>query len=102
MEANRDDSATATSWRVLRLSTRPIGSLMIRGHSLDAESINATVSLTAVAIERARSFAAESRAAERAITLRGTGWSRSCLQDASDYDPKFNLWTVGDGHLIRH
>jgi two-component system, OmpR family, sensor histidine kinase KdpD len=62
MEANRDDSATATSWRVLRLGTRPIGSLMIRGHSLDAESINATVSLTAVAIERARSFAAESSA----------------------------------------
>jgi two-component system sensor histidine kinase KdpD len=62
METNRDDPATATSWRVLRLSTTPIGSLMIRGHSLDAESINAAVSLTAVAIERARSFAAESSA----------------------------------------
>jgi two-component system sensor histidine kinase KdpD len=61
-ETNRDDSSTATSWRVLRLSTRPIGSLMICGHSLDSESINATVSLTAVAIERARSFAAESSA----------------------------------------
>ena len=62
MDVNRDDSATATSWRVLRLGTRPIGSLMIRGHSLDPESINAAVSLTAVAIERARSFAAESSA----------------------------------------
>jgi len=62
MEANRDDYATATSWRVLRLGTRPIGSLMIRGHSLDAESINAAVSLTAVAIERERSVAAESSA----------------------------------------
>ena len=62
METNRDDSATATSWRVLHLSTKPIGSLVICGHSLDAASINATVSLTAVAIERARSFAAESSA----------------------------------------
>jgi two-component system sensor histidine kinase KdpD len=61
-ETNRDDSSAATSWRVLRLSTRPIGSLMICGHSLDTESINATVSLTSVAIERARSFAAESSA----------------------------------------
>jgi two-component system, OmpR family, sensor histidine kinase KdpD len=60
METNRDDFTTATSWRVLRLSTKPIGSLVICGHSLDAASINATVSLTAVAIERARSFAAES------------------------------------------
>src|SRR6202789_3212504 len=62
MEANRDDSSTATSWRVLRLSPRPIGSLVICGHSFNAESINAAVSLTAVAIERARSFAAESSA----------------------------------------
>lgn len=62
MEDNRDDSASATSWRVLRLSTRPIGSLVICGHSLDAASINATVSLTAIAIERARSFSAESSA----------------------------------------
>jgi two-component system, OmpR family, sensor histidine kinase KdpD len=62
MEANRDDAATATSWRVLHLSTKPIGSLVICGHTFDAESINAAVSLTAVAIERARSFAAESSA----------------------------------------
>ena len=62
MDVNRDDSATATSWRVLRLGTRPIGSLVICGHSLDPASINATVSLTAVAIERARSFSAESSA----------------------------------------
>jgi two-component system, OmpR family, sensor histidine kinase KdpD len=62
METNRDDSVTATSSRVLRLSTRPIGSLIICGHSLDAASINAAASLTAVAIERARSFSAESSA----------------------------------------
>jgi two-component system, OmpR family, sensor histidine kinase KdpD len=62
MEASHDDAAAATSWRVLHLSTKPIGSLVICGHSLDTESINAAVSLTAVAIERARSFAAESSA----------------------------------------
>ena len=62
IECNEDDSLTATSRRVLRSGTRAIGSLIICGHSLDAASINATASLTAVAIERARSFAAESRA----------------------------------------
>ena len=59
-ERNEDDPLTATSRRVLRSGTRAIGSLVICGHSLDAASINATASLTAVAIERARSFSAES------------------------------------------
>jgi two-component system sensor histidine kinase KdpD len=62
METNKDDLAAATSWRVLRLSTRPIGSLVVCGHSLDAASLNATASLIAIAIERARSFSAESSA----------------------------------------
>jgi two-component system sensor histidine kinase KdpD len=61
-ERNEDDSLTATSRRVLRSGTRAIGSLVICGHSLDDPSINATASLTAVAIERARSFSAESSA----------------------------------------
>jgi two-component system sensor histidine kinase KdpD len=61
-ERNEDDSLTATSRRVLRSGTRSIGSLVICGHSLDVASINATASLTAVAIERARSFSAESSA----------------------------------------
>jgi two-component system, OmpR family, sensor histidine kinase KdpD len=61
-EHNEDDSVTFTSRRVLRSGTRSIGSLVICGHSLDATSINATASLTAVAIERARSFFAESSA----------------------------------------
>jgi two-component system sensor histidine kinase KdpD len=59
-ERNDDDSLTATSRHVLRSGTRAIGSLVICGHSLDAASIKATASLTAVAIERARSFSAES------------------------------------------
>src|ERR1700730_12845145 len=61
-ERNEDDSLTATSRRVLRSGTRAIGSVVICGHSLDDASINATASLTAVAIERARSFSAESSA----------------------------------------
>jgi two-component system, OmpR family, sensor histidine kinase KdpD len=62
MESDGDDPVSSTSKRVLRLGTRPIGSLVVCGHSLDAASLNATASLTAVAIERARSFSAESNA----------------------------------------
>src|SRR5882762_4220716 len=61
-ERNEDDSVTGTSRRVLRSGTRSIGSLVICGHSLDTTLIDATASLTAVAIERARSFSAESSA----------------------------------------
>lgn len=61
-EGNLDDPATASSRRVLRSGTRPIGSLLLQGHALDMATINATASLTAIAIERARSFAAESNA----------------------------------------
>jgi two-component system sensor histidine kinase KdpD len=73
-ERNEDDSVTATSRRVLRSGTRSIGSLVICGHSLDSASINATASLTAVAIERARSFSAESsaEAARQSEQLRST------------------------------
>src|ERR1700722_17345437 len=49
-EHNEDDSVTATSRRVLRSGTRPIGSLVICGHSLDDASINATGSLTGLPI----------------------------------------------------
>jgi two-component system sensor histidine kinase KdpD len=73
-ERNEDDSITGTSRRVLRSGTRAIGSLVICGHSLDDASINATASLTAVAIERARSFSAESsaEAARESEQLRST------------------------------
>jgi two-component system sensor histidine kinase KdpD len=73
-ERNEDDSVTATSRRVLRSGTRSIGSLVICGHSLDDASINAAASLTAVAIERARSFSAESsaEAARESEQLRST------------------------------
>jgi two-component system sensor histidine kinase KdpD len=73
-ERNEDDLVTGTSRRVLRSGTRSIGSLVICGHSLDDASINATASLTAVAIERARSFSAESsaEAARESEQLRST------------------------------
>ncbi|HTF66450.1 MAG TPA: ATP-binding protein [Edaphobacter sp.] len=61
-ERNEDDPLAGISRRVLRSGTRAIGSMIICGHSLDDASINATSSLTAVAIERARSFSAESSA----------------------------------------
>lgn len=59
-DSNREESHL--SGRVLRAGIRPIGSLVICGHSLDAASINAAASLTAVAMERARSLASETSA----------------------------------------
>ena len=61
-EISQDDSITGSSRRVLRSGTRPMGSLLLAGHTLDPASINATASLISVAIERARSFSAESNA----------------------------------------
>jgi len=61
-EVDGDDTARGASWRVLCSGTRPIGSLVLCGHSLDEVSIRAAVSLTAIALERARSFLAESSA----------------------------------------
>lgn len=61
-ESSGDDPATGFSMRVLRVGLRPIGSLVVCGHSLDAATINAAASLAAVAIERARSFSAETGA----------------------------------------
>ena len=62
LEINEDDVSTGVSRRVLRLGTRPIGSLCLCGHSLDPASINSASSLAAVAIERARSFSTEANA----------------------------------------
>jgi two-component system sensor histidine kinase KdpD len=57
-----DNLETAISRRVLHSGTRPIGSLLICGHMLDAASISATASLAVGAIERERSFSAMSTA----------------------------------------
>jgi len=89
-ENNEDDSVTATSRRVLRSGTRSIGSLVICGHSLDATSINATASLTAVAIERARAFSAESSAE----AARQSEQLRSAVLDALAHAFKTPLTTI--------
>ena len=62
MESNEDNGTTGLSRRVLRSGTRPIGALLIQGHTADTASVNAAASLVAIALERARSFAAESSA----------------------------------------
>ncbi len=62
MDSSGDDAANCISMRVLRLGLRPIGSLVVCGHSLDVKTINAAASLAAVAIERARSFSMETSA----------------------------------------
>jgi hypothetical protein len=51
-KTNGDDLSAGTSRRVLRLGTRPIGSLFLCRHCLDAASVNVAASLAAVAIER--------------------------------------------------
>lgn len=70
--ANEDDGATGTSRRVLKLGNEPLGMLILRGHSLDAASVDAAASLAAVAVERARSFSTEmnAEAAKRSEQLR--------------------------------
>ena len=71
-ELSNDDPSTAISQRVLRAGARPIGSLILCGHDLDAATINAVASLVAVAIERARSFSkeADAKAAKQSEQLR--------------------------------
>jgi two-component system sensor histidine kinase KdpD len=65
-ERNHDDASNRSSFRVLYFGTRAIGALALYGHSLDALSINSIASITAMAIERTRSLAAEMNAeAER-------------------------------------
>jgi len=48
--------------RVLRLGTTPVGALVLQGEELDPSTVNAVASLTAIALERVRSFDRESRA----------------------------------------
>ncbi len=90
-ERNQDDALTGTSRRVLRSGTRAIGSLVICGHSLDSASIHATASLAAVAIERARSFSAETNAE----AARQSEQLRSAVLDGLAHAFKTPLTTIG-------
>ena len=60
--AEGDDPATGYSRRLLRTGERLIGAMLVRSDSLDSRSMDAVASLTALAIERSRSFAAQSSA----------------------------------------
>ncbi len=73
-----NDLASCKFKRVLKLGTRAVGALYIAGSSphsnLDSRSVDAIASLSAIALERAHSFAAESyaEAAKRSEQLRST------------------------------
>jgi two-component system sensor histidine kinase KdpD len=90
LDADEDDLDVGISRRVLRLGTRPIGSIYLCGHSLDAASVNAAASLAAVAIERARSFTTETNAeaAKQSEQL------RSAILDGLAHDFKSPLTTI--------
>jgi two-component system, OmpR family, sensor histidine kinase KdpD len=77
-ELSENDLVSCKFKRVLRLGIRPIGAIYIAGSSdessLDPRSVDAIASLSAIALERAHSFAAESNAeaAKRSEQLRST------------------------------
>jgi two-component system sensor histidine kinase KdpD len=77
-ELSVDDLVSCKFKRVLRLGIRPVGAIYIAGPSheshLDPRSVDAIASLSAIALERAHSFAAESNAeaAKRSEQLRST------------------------------
>ncbi len=61
-DARRDDEGRAVFQRPLRLGTDLLGGLALSGGEVDSLTADAVASLTAVALERARSFEKESRA----------------------------------------
>ena len=77
-ELSENNLMSCTYKRVLRLGTRPVGAICIAspspGACLDSRSVDAIASLSAMALERAHSFAAESNAeaAKRGEQLRST------------------------------
>jgi two-component system, OmpR family, sensor histidine kinase KdpD len=77
-ELSENDLASSKFKRVLRLGTRPVGAIYLAGSSyespLDPRSVDAIASLSAIALERAHSFAAESNAeaAKRSEQFRST------------------------------
>jgi two-component system, OmpR family, sensor histidine kinase KdpD len=61
-DADHDDSAVRTWRRVLRPGTKPTGAIVLRGAELNPLMADAIASLTAIALERARSFEKQSHA----------------------------------------
>ncbi len=77
-ELSENDLVSCKFKRVLRLGIRPVGAIYIAGpsdqSSLDPRSVDAIASLSAIALEKAHSFAAEgnAEAAKRSEQLRST------------------------------
>jgi two-component system, OmpR family, sensor histidine kinase KdpD len=90
MELNTDDLSAGVSRRVLRSGTRPIGSLVLCGHSLDSASVSAAASLASVAIERARAFSTEANAE----AARQSEQLRSAILDGLAHAFKSPLTTI--------
>jgi two-component system, OmpR family, sensor histidine kinase KdpD len=61
-DGNQDDPAANTWQRVLRPGTRATGAIVLRGVDLNPLMADAIASLTAIALERARSFEQQSHA----------------------------------------
>jgi two-component system sensor histidine kinase KdpD len=61
-ERNEDHADLITFQRVLRLGTSSIGAIVLRGNNLNALLADSIASLTAIALERARSFEKQSYA----------------------------------------
>jgi len=61
-DANQDDPLTKTWCRILRLGPKAIGAVALRGSSLNPLVVDAAASISAVALERARSLERETNA----------------------------------------
>lgn len=85
-----DDVASGYSRRLLRTGERVVGAMLTRSSATDSRSMDAAASLTALAIERSRSFAAES-AAEGA---RQSEQLRSAVLDGLAHAFKTPLTTI--------
>ena len=89
-EANDDDCTTGISRRILRIGTRAIGALIIHSHPLDAKSVDAIAALSAISIERARSFTTESKAEAARLSEQ----LRSAILDGMAHAFKSPLTTI--------
>ncbi len=89
-EINDDDCTAGISRRTLRIGTKAIGALVIHSHPLDAKSVDAIAALSAISLERARSFTTESRAEAARLSEQ----LRSAILDGMAHAFKSPLTTI--------
>ena len=89
-EINDDDLTRGISRRTLRIGTKAIGALIIHNHPLDAKSVDAIAALSAISVERARSFTTESRAEAARLSEQ----LRSAILDGMAHAFKSPLTTI--------